>query len=165
MKTREVMEKYRASMIRKPTPSLDPIISATTSPSQAAPSDKRMPSRIFGREAGRMSRVIWLLRLYSSTLATSNSLVSTERIPRKVFTYTGKKAPSAISKIFDTSPNPNHKIKSGVITRWGTVRSIWIEGSSCFSASREKPDHRPSASPTEPPRRKPRKERHTEILK
>lgn len=105
---------------------------------------------MLGSEAGIINLLTICHLLNCSTLPTSNNLLSTERIPRNVFTYNGKNEPLAINNIFEVSPNPNHKINSGAIAKWGSVRSICSDGSSKRSVLYEKPTHKPAAKPSPP---------------
>src|SRR3954471_11897722 len=72
-----------------------------------------------------------------------------------VFTYTGKKLPSATRKSFDSSSIPNHRITSGISARWGTLRTICSVASVSRSLSVDTPLARPSAKQMPPPTTKP----------
>ena len=87
--TISVRESWRASMMIAPSPVCTPVISPTTSTTQAKPRPSRSPVKIEGRAAGSTTRANCAVPVQPSIDAASNSRGSTERTPNTVLIRIG----------------------------------------------------------------------------
>ena len=100
------------TLIMKPTPSLDAISSATTTPTTARPEACRMPVKIYGTAPGTMT-----VRARPPTRAEARDHVEqlrlAHRAPVRALIAIGNSVTSTTRKILNPIPIPNQRMKSG----------------------------------------------------
>ena len=146
-----------------PKPIEEAISSAATRNSQAWASARRSPETTEGTTAGS-----WIVRKSDQPRRPKQRPASTRwgsmwRSAAATVVNTGKKAPIAISVIFDSSPICSHRISSGTQASEGTARRAASVGFSSAPPARDRPTTAATARPTTEPAAKPISTRCTEI--
>lgn len=110
-----------AAMTTAPSPWLDPMNSATTTPTRASTTATRSPARMAGSPMGSFSRSSVCSRVAPSMRNSCSRWASAWRRPVSVFSISGKKQISAVISTVGSKPKPNHSTNKGASASLGTT--------------------------------------------